>query len=159
MRIYTVHERVPKDGAGDGGLVLVPEAFSWAAFFFTFFWALWHRLWLGALLILVLGLALGVAMDALALGGPTGLAILLGFHLLIGLEANDWRRRSLERRGHVLVGVVAAENEDLAEQRFHDHRSTEADRRLVEGLARAPAGTPSLLPSPEGVQRPAGQPA
>jgi len=38
--------------------------------------------------------------------------------LIIGWEGNDWRRRSLDRRGYVTAAVIAAENLLEAERRF-----------------------------------------
>ena len=117
MRIYTAHRR-------DAGLyaepetVLVKEGFSWPAFFFTALWALWHRMWLTALLILAAEIALGIFGDRLNLSSGAEFAVSLGFLLFVGFGANDWRRRSLRRRGFDEGTPVAAASLDAAEFRF-----------------------------------------
>lgn len=156
MRVWTVHarqERPLTGGPGEPGMpnpwaapgatvpavaptsrltpgdpvALVPEGFSWAAFFLSVIWLLWHRLWLAALLFAVLGFALA-ALLPMALAGPAQLA--LGF--LLGAHAHDLRRRALARRGLAELGVVAARDQDAALARLLAERPD-----LAAPLARA----------------------
>jgi hypothetical protein len=113
MRIYTAHRR---DAGPD--LILVKEGFSWPAFFFSVLWALWHRMWLTALLIFAAEVALGALADRLALSPAAEFAVSLGILLFVGFEANDWRRRSLMRRGFDPGVPICASSLDEAEFRF-----------------------------------------
>ena len=58
---------------------------------------------------------------------PAGQAVvLIGFVILVGYNANDWRRGGLARRGYLLADVVAGRDLAAAEQRFFDHVSATA---------------------------------
>jgi hypothetical protein len=119
MRIYTVHLG-PRSGpyaeaVGARDLIAVKEGFSWPAFFFTALWALWHRMWLVAIAMVLVPAVIDTAtlhLDEVVRG-------LIDFTILvvIGMFANDWRRRDLARRGYEDVGVVAARGLDAAELR------------------------------------------
>ncbi len=124
MRIYTIH-LPPRFGNPGADPVTVKEGFNWAAAIFTVPWALWHRMWLVAI-------GLGVAITAVSAGGmllglgpESRAAIVLGYAVLVGFHANDWRRRSLERRGFDDAGIVAAPRADAALRRFGDLKSIE----------------------------------
>jgi len=111
VRFYTVHmpsgESVGEDALLDRA-VLVREGFNWLAFFFAPFWALAEGLWLAsAPLILVLAAIIAVPV-ALDFGPLLSVALGLGYGVLVGLSANDWRRAGLAARGYRLVEVVAA---------------------------------------------------
>ena len=117
MRIYTVHMR-QWSTASDREAVFLREGFSWGAFLFSVLWALWYRLWLAAFLVFAASAALGVASDLLRLDPLTQAALGFALALVIGWEANDWRRRALERRGYVMAAVITAKDRLEAEQRF-----------------------------------------
>lgn len=125
MRCFTAHRR-------DTGLftepemVLVKEGFCWPAFFFTFLWALWHRMWLTAALILIAEVVVSVVSAWLDLADLTDFVLSLGIMLLIGYGANDWRRRSLGRRGFEEAGIVCGRDRDEAEMRFFEADRNEA---------------------------------
>jgi hypothetical protein len=116
-RIYTVHVR-QWSASTDREAVFVREGFSWGAFFFSVLWALRYRMWLTAIFLFVVSVALSLACDLLRLDPTSESAIGLALALIIGWEANDWRRRSLARRGYVTAAVIAAENLLEAERRF-----------------------------------------
>lgn len=116
-RIYSVHVRA-WSAAADREAVFIREGFSWGAFFFSILWALYHRLWLGALVILALSAAVSLGTDLLAIDPVTDAAIGLAVSLVIGWEANDWWRRSLERRGYQNAALIAAASRLEAERRF-----------------------------------------
>ena len=119
MRVYTVHYR-PASPSPDRDAVLVKEGFCWPAFIVTAPWALWHRMWLAFVVMLAAGVALEVAVEFAGLDVVTAAAAGLGYSLFVGSEANDWRRRSLARRGYTMAGIVAAANHDAALRRFFD---------------------------------------
>jgi hypothetical protein len=120
-RVYTVHVRAWASSS-DRDAVFVREGFAWGAFLLSLVWALWHRLWLGALIILGVTAVLAIALDLLIVDETTETAVGIAWALIVGWEANDWRRRALERRGYVTAGVVAAPNLLEAERRFFAKR-------------------------------------
>lgn len=128
-RIYTVHVR-QWSASTDREAVFVREGFSWGAFFFSVLWALRYRMWLSALLIFAASVALGVVSDVVQLDPLTQAALGIVLALIIGWEGNDWRRRSLDRRGYVTAGVIASRSLLEAEQRFF---SRTADVTLGDG--------------------------
>ncbi len=116
-RIYTVHVR-QWSASTDREAVFVREGFSWGAFFFSVLWALRYRMWLTAIFIFAVSVALNVASVVLQIDPITESALGVALALIIGWEGNDWRRRSLNRRGYVTAAVIAAENLLEAERRF-----------------------------------------
>ena len=134
MRIYTIH-LPPRFGPLDADPVTVKEGFNWAAAIFTVLWALWHRMWLVAIGLLAASAAIGGAAAVLGLGPESKAALSLGYAVLVGFHANDWRRRSLGRRDYEDAGIVAAPRADAALRRFGDLKS-------MEGGAYRPLATP-----------------
>ncbi len=122
-RVYTVHIRMWSNAA-DREAVFVREGFSWPAFFLTFVWALWHRLWLTALIVFAIAVALSLVMDFFGFDDVISTILTVAMAAIIGWEANDWRRRALERRGYVNAGVVAAPTLAEAERRFFAKSAT-----------------------------------
>jgi hypothetical protein len=120
MLTYTAHRRVELllDDDG-GGVVFVKDGFSWPAFFIPFVWMIWHRLWLALVAYIVV--AVGLAGIGYLSGFPDGLATMLGLliNLFFGLEGNNFRRRSLARRGYNEVAdIVASDREEAAWRYF-----------------------------------------
>ena len=136
MHIYSVHRR-PDGRDADEGIVLVKEGFCWPAFLFTFLWALWHRMWAVAAILIVAGLAASAAAGWLAPAAAPAAG--LGYLLLIGYGANDWRRSSMARRGYRFAGLVGAADADAAAQRYFD--------RIFDSGDRARAGMRGATPS------------
>ncbi len=65
MTTYTLHlpeDALPGDPEALERAQVVPDGFSWAAFFFTALWFFAHRLWLAGLAVLagLVALAVGV---------------------------------------------------------------------------------------------------
>jgi hypothetical protein len=116
-RLYTVHVK-QWSLTPDRDAVFIREGFAWGAALFSFFWAAAHRLWLAAVLLLGVSAAMALADVFLGLDEVTEMALGLGLAALIGWEANDWRRRKLEKQGYVEAGVVSAASLDEAERRF-----------------------------------------
>ncbi|MEE8274937.1 MAG: DUF2628 domain-containing protein [Alphaproteobacteria bacterium] len=122
MRVYTVLVD-PAATATDQNAVLVREGFSWPAALFTVLWALYHRLWLWAAILFAAGAVLGAGAAWLGLDAVSRAAIQLGYMALVGLNAEDWRRRRLVKRGYIFAGVAVGRNLVTAEQRFFDRQS------------------------------------
>ena len=137
MRIYTIH-LPPRFGPLDADPVTVKEGFNWTAAIFTVLWALWHRMWLVAIGLLAASAAIGGAAAVLGLGPESKAALSLGYAVLVGFHANDWRRGSLGRRDYEDAGIVAAPRADAALRRFGDLQSMEGGgyRPLVRPGAR-----------------------
>ena len=128
MLAYTVHRR-PAPPSADPDVVLIKEGFCWSAFALPPVWMLWHRQWL-AMAVYLLGAAAIAA--AATFMDEIGQAILaLGYHVLIGFSANDWRRGRLARQGYRLTDIVLAAGLDEAETKlFHDDpRPLETENR------------------------------
>ena len=119
MRLYTVHIRRTSP-APDREAVLVREGFSWGAFLFTALWALWRRMWLAAFLIVLGGLVLDSVVELAELDPVSEAVLTLAYQLYIGFAANDWRRRTLARRGFEEIAVVGAADIGDAERRYFD---------------------------------------
>ncbi|MCM0020668.1 MAG: DUF2628 domain-containing protein [Tagaea sp.] len=111
---FTAHLR-PFAREPDRGAVFVKDGFSWPAFVFLPLWALVHRLWWVAFGIVVAYAALILAVDLLALDMVAEALLGLGFSLIVGFEANDWRRAELYRRGWIERGVTLGRSLDEAE--------------------------------------------
>ncbi len=110
MRVYHVlrRERLTDTTETEEDVLLVPERFSWAAFFLGPFWFLWHGAW-------PLAAALGVAwLGMLALPPLQGGVLSFLLSLLVGLEGQAWRRWYLRWRGYEEVDVVLAHDADEA---------------------------------------------
>jgi Protein of unknown function (DUF2628) len=124
MRVYTVH-CWPGSLEPDAGAILVKEGFSWPAFLIAPFWLLYQRLWLALFAVVVFGLALDLGLDLAGADPLTGFIASAGFALFIGLEANDWRRAKLNRRGYRMAGIIAADDHDGAMHRYFDRNPHE----------------------------------
>jgi hypothetical protein len=117
MTIYTVLAPYARAGSTEPErFVFVKEGFCWPAFYMTIPWLIWRGMWL-SLVAYVLVVA---AVFAFAGGAPPPVAwtILVLFGALVGLEANNLRRWTLERRGYRFLGVAAGDRKTEAEYRF-----------------------------------------
>lgn len=119
MTIYTVLAPPTKDESArpdPDRFVFVKEGFCWPAFYLTIPWLIWRQMWL----VLFFYLVATVALLALAGRAPTLIAftMVVAFGVLVGLEANNLRRWTLERRGHRFVGAVEGDRLNEAEYRF-----------------------------------------
>ena len=124
MRIFTVHMKRAGNGKKsdpDRDLILIKEGFSWPAFFFSGLWALWHRMWLWAVIIIAANVALSFTLSRFGIDTISQSIISFGFATIIGMIANDLRRRSLSYKEYREFGVVAADDVSAAEGRFFDH--------------------------------------
>jgi len=175
MAVYTLHVpdgSVPGDPAALEEAVLVRDGFSWGALIFQVLWCLYRRLWVAALVLLVLTVGADLLMTWAGL--PHGVIAVVSFLivLLFAFEANDLRRRKLERLGMSLAGIVVASNRNEAEARaFSLWLAGEPPRDLPRPSSGGPSrsgpdrpepprgpaqgGTPPVLglfPEPEGAR-------
>jgi Protein of unknown function (DUF2628) len=121
MAIFTVHEPPPRRGRDHSDptrIAFVRDGFSFWAFLLGPLWMLWHRLWLVLLGYIVIVV---VAQVGLSLAGAPEAAkalVSLLIAVLVGLEASSLRRFSLRRWKP--LGVVVADDRNMAERRFFD---------------------------------------
>jgi len=119
MTLYAVlapPARTGSTGPESDRFCFVKEGFCWPAFTIAIPWFIWHRMWL----VLVLYILVTAAVFALASRAPLPVAwtTMVLFGVLVGLEGNNLRRWTLERRGHRFVGVAGGDRRDEAEYRF-----------------------------------------
>ena len=116
MRIYTVHELpgAPLDG---NGIVLVKEGFSFPAFAFSWAWLAYHRMWVALAIWIGLAVTLSYVVQA-AFGPAAAAAVSLALNFMLGAEANDIRRWTLERNGYREAGLAGGATLEEAERNF-----------------------------------------
>ncbi len=156
MTIFTVHAPPAADGvaADPAGFVFVKDGFSWPALFIPPVWLIWNRLWLTLLIWVVAIVVLSILAGVPAPDASTAVMILFG--VWFALEANGFRRWTLERRGYVLVGVVEGRRIEDAERRFFAEAAS-ADVSPGPAASVPPSATParssaSFLPSSAAAQ-------
>ncbi|ACI57242.1 conserved hypothetical protein [Rhizobium leguminosarum bv. trifolii WSM2304] len=93
----------------------IRDGFTLLGFLFPWPWLLAHRLWLHAAAAFVLQGIGGALMEEPGLG-LAGAAIMLGVNVLIGLEGQNFRIRSLAAKGWNEDALIAADRLDIAEQ-------------------------------------------
>jgi len=147
MAVYTVLEPPASgDDMRDAERVaFVRDGFSWLAFLFPLLWLLWHRMWL----VFVLWIAIVVLAEwgASFLGGPAPLVAAAAIAVLIGFEANNLRRWTLERRGWRFAGVVAGTDRSECERRFFSGwKWREMQLVSIATPPRAPVGAAAPMP-------------
>lgn len=119
MKIYTVHAKPDMVNAAEKPK-FVREGFNLFAFLFTGLWTLYHRLWWPTAILVAVNVAL-IALGKRHLFPAETLTIIqVAVQILVGYMANDWLRAKLQRRGYVIVDIVAADSELRAEQRYFD---------------------------------------
>jgi hypothetical protein len=108
---------------GDAEPVLVKEGFAWGAFCFGPFWLAAHRAWIAA------GLSLAAfVLIAVLLPQPARDVLLLALACALGFAGNDLWRWALEKRGYLLLHVLAARGEEEALGRLLTYRPELATR-------------------------------
>lgn len=142
MTIYTV---LAPPAAGSAGpdtdrFVFIKEGFCWPAFFITSIWLLAQRMWLVFVLYVVASAAILMLAAEVA---PVAWLVVMLFGFIVGLEANNLRRWTLERRGYRLLGVADGGRRDEAEFRFFSTWPGIAEPVSVETSKPAP---PAFLP-------------
>src|SRR5882724_1396836 len=125
MPVYTVHEPPRRDSDDDmiahtARFQFVRDGFHFWAFLLAPFWMLRHRMWLEFIAYLLLVGAMTFALRRLGIEEAAGAWVALLVALLIGMEAPSLRRWKLARRGFENLGVVVADDLEMAERRFFD---------------------------------------
>lgn len=138
MAVYTVYEPPLRPGDADSDptrFAFVRDGFHWVAFFFAALWMIWHRLWLALIGYLVVAVVLAIGLKLV--GAPSAATVAIAFllALLIGFEAPSLRRWTLARRGWSNLGVVVADDPELAQRRFFDVWVANAGPALPAGSA------------------------
>ncbi|MBB4291536.1 hypothetical protein GGE16_003606 [Rhizobium leguminosarum] len=100
----------------------IRDGFTFLGFLFPWPWLLAHRLWLHAAVAFLLQGVGGALMDEPGLG-PAGAAILLGVNVLVGLEGQNFRIRSLAAKGWTEDALIAADTIGIAEQVYFSDRA------------------------------------
>lgn len=128
MPFYTVH--VPAQDqdrpAQSDRIIFVAEKFNVPAFLFGPVWMLVRRLWLAFAGWLLLAAILATIIVFAGLGPGSGFILFFALQVLVGLEANNLRRRALARRDFSPVDLVGADDLGKAEKAFF--RRQEAGR-------------------------------
>jgi len=105
-----------KDPPGD--LTPVRDGYSGFAHVAGPFWFAWNRAWLGLCLWLVGGTLIGGLAFVARLPAEAMVAAFGVFAGLMALEASEFKRRSLMRRGYRIVDTIEAHDAREAEIRF-----------------------------------------
>lgn len=121
MNLYTVHYRQESENSLTGlaqDVVLVKDGFNWSAVFLPSVWFLSKKMWLVFAIYLVIQAVLLIIVfwaelpsDVLTITKITG-------NLILGFEANNLQRWSLERSRYRERETVAARDIVGAEHRF-----------------------------------------
>ncbi|OWV86016.1 hypothetical protein ATY78_24245 [Rhizobium sp. R635] len=106
----------------------IRDGFTWLGFLFPWIWLLAHRLWLPAGVAFLAQAVGGALMDEPGLG-LAGAAIALGVNVLVGLEGQNLRIRSLAATGWNEDGLVTADTIGIAEDVYFSDKAniTESD--------------------------------
>lgn len=119
MKVYSIHLK-PGALEPDRNALVIKEGFSWPAFLFGPFWALWNRLWVIFAILAGVYAAVTIAFALFPVNSAAEIAVTGAIAILIGLNANDWRRSSAARRGWRTEGLAAAPDRDTALRRYFD---------------------------------------
>src|SRR5262245_6330860 len=125
MPVYTVHEPPRRDSDDDmiahtARFRFVRDGFHFWAFLLAPIWMLRHRMWLEFIAYLLLVGGVTFALRRLGVEETAGAWVALLLAILIGMEAPSLRRWKLSRRGFENLGVVVADDLEMAERRFFD---------------------------------------
>jgi Protein of unknown function (DUF2628) len=147
MPIYTVHEPPRRDDellAHTARFKFVRDGFHFWAFLLAPLWMLRHRLWLEFIVYVLLIGAIAFGLRRLGIAETAGLWVALLLAILIGIEASSLLRWKLSRSGYDNLGVVVADDRDIAERRFFDGWISDTGRLATS----PPVAPPPAAPSP-----------
>jgi len=103
------------------GHEVVKIGFSWTGFFFTWIWTFINKLWGTGIILLIVILPINSFTFWILESGPSFDEITLMFSLLsfipnmiVGVQGNAWKDKSLLKRGYELVDSVEANSHDDA---------------------------------------------
>lgn len=124
MPVFTVHAPVDEVASARNadGITFIRDGFHVWAFVFGPFWLLVNRLWLAFLgYILIIG-GLEIAIALLNVPSSARMLVMLLVAALMGMEAANIKRWSYSRRRWREIGLVVADDEEMAERRFFEQR-------------------------------------
>jgi Protein of unknown function (DUF2628) len=148
MPVYTVHEPPRRDDellAHTARFAFVRDGFHVWAFLLAPLWMLRHRLWLEFIVYALLIGGITFTLRRLGIAETAGLWVALLLAILIGIEASSLRRWKLDRRCYENLGVVVADDRDIAERRFFDGWISDTGRLATPSPSAPP---PPAAPSP-----------
>ena len=155
MPVYTVHEPPRKSDDRDDDtlahtarIVFVRDGFHFWAFLLAPLWMLRHRMWLEFIFSALIVGAITLTLRRLGLAEYAGGWVALLVAVLIGIEASSLRRWKLARRKFEQVGVVVADDLEMAERRFFDGWMAHGERPTPAFPPAAPAPPPSPFAPP-----------
>lgn len=96
-------ERIYLQRPGKDDVVSVATGFSWGALLLGFVWAMAKKMWFATFIML------GVSTILFLTGlwgetvGTIGLVLSVLFGVACGVYGNQWHRRTLEKRGYVVM--------------------------------------------------------
>ena len=118
-KIFTVYEKPEASDPADR-VVLLREGFAFWAFIFNVFWLIAKQRWwvLGMYLAAATIIALGC--ELLHISETSAMLLQLWLQLVLAYHASDLQAWVLKRRGYRLAGLLAAESEMTAAQRYYE---------------------------------------
>lgn len=124
MPLYAAHapQGAPTLAAADR-VALVPQGFSWPAFFFGPWWLLAKGLWRALLGWFAVTALMGAAYALIGAPYPALAAAQLMIALYLGLEGARLRSNALARGGRPLADLVAASDDQVALKTFFERWS------------------------------------
>ena len=96
-------ERIYLGRPGTDDTIGIATGFSWAAFWLGPIWALSRRMWLTALAMVAVEMALYVPSLWFDERDIVGTLLSVMFGIACGKYGNRWHRRTLEKRGYVVL--------------------------------------------------------
>ena len=115
MIFYTIYS---KERLEPENCILVKEGFNWYNLFFGIFWSVYKRIWDLSLIHLGVFLITFIVLKFHLLDKTITQTIGFFLSIAIAFYANDFYRKTLEKKGYELVDVVASKNKETALMRF-----------------------------------------
>ena len=119
MKIFTVHLSAALETREN--VELVPETFSFGAFFGLFVWTIYYRCWTASFGIFFCELILWGSQSYFQLSMAFPLLGQFFLSLLVGLNGQDLRRSALEARGFQIEAIVSGVSKEAALLRWRDN--------------------------------------
>ena len=132
-KLYSVHIN-PEHEEPFETAEFVQEGFNIFAFIFNGFWMFYHKIWVSGIVIILLMGAIAALAPTFGFNPLSALVLRIGLQIMIGLEANDLRRKHLSKKGYIVSDVVAGSTLLDAQQRYFD-RQFDPSRQVLARLA------------------------
>ena len=118
-KLYSVHINPEHENPYETA-EFIAEGFNFYAFVFQALWLLYNRIWIAGLIIaslMIFIIGMGGNLDF----NPISVLVLrFGIQIMIGFQANDLLRNSLDDKGYVMAGIASGSSLIEAQQRFFD---------------------------------------